>query len=576
MTNKTYIRNTVVLFAAMAVTKIVGAIFKIPLANILGGTGMGYFSTAYGLYSPVFAVTAAGIPTVMMRHTAQNIAAGRCKNALRSKRVALILFTLIGAVGTVVIWVLSSVFVEKISCSPQSRLSVLLIAPAVLFCCIASVYRGYYEGMSNVVPTAAANVTEAVSRAVAGLAAAYGVLFYARYCFENGMDFLGRHYNTYDEMYEAALPYAAAGAIAAVTFSEICGLVELIIHDRHTVCRTNYYTADNGITDSSAVIIRKLLCNIIPIAIFALVMNCFSFIDLITVTRTIDASINDHTEYYTRAFREVFESGTDITGFANFAYGSYTGIAMSLFMLIPSFAGMTEKTSVPDIASAWEKRDHDTLKEKTQLLFKASLLIGCPACFGAAAMAEPIMNMLYSDRQAEINVCLNSFVILCAGGMFMVMTSAISSFFQAIGRPTVPLWLMSAAVLLKAVLNPFLISVPELNITGAAISTAICYFFACCAGLILVIKTVNGIRLMGVMIKIFCSAIGCAVAARCLYSVLVIVFAEPFVTLVSVFSGGIVYVLLLITMGVFRTSPIIKFEKKKKTGKGLEKSLKIG
>ncbi len=60
-----YIKNTAILFAAMAITKIVGALFKIPLANLLGGTGMGYFSTAYGLYSPIFALTAADRKSVV-------------------------------------------------------------------------------------------------------------------------------------------------------------------------------------------------------------------------------------------------------------------------------------------------------------------------------------------------------------------------------------------------------------------------------------------------------------------------------------------------------------------------------
>lgn len=97
--NRKYIRNTAILFASMTITKIVGAIFKIPLANVLGGTGMGYFSTAYGLYSPVFALTAAGIPTVMMRITAQNIAAGRPGNAVRTRRTALLLFSAVGFLG---------------------------------------------------------------------------------------------------------------------------------------------------------------------------------------------------------------------------------------------------------------------------------------------------------------------------------------------------------------------------------------------------------------------------------------------------------------------------------------------
>ena len=101
--NKKYMKNTAILFASMTITKIVGAVFKIPLANILGGTGMGYFSTAYGLYSPVFALTAAGIPAIMMRLTAQNIAAGRPENALRTRRTALALFSVLGLAGTLVV-----------------------------------------------------------------------------------------------------------------------------------------------------------------------------------------------------------------------------------------------------------------------------------------------------------------------------------------------------------------------------------------------------------------------------------------------------------------------------------------
>ena len=68
------LHNTLILLTAMVVTKIVGAIFRIPLANILGGTGMGYYSSAYGLFSPVYAVTAAGIPTAMINLVSANIA----------------------------------------------------------------------------------------------------------------------------------------------------------------------------------------------------------------------------------------------------------------------------------------------------------------------------------------------------------------------------------------------------------------------------------------------------------------------------------------------------------------------
>ena len=192
--NKKYMKNTAILFASMTITKIVGAVFKIPLANILGGTGMGYFSTAYGLYSPVFALTAAGIPAVMMRLTAQNIAAGRPENALRTRRTALALFSVLGLAGTLVVALFSAFFAEHIACSPESTPAVISISPAVMICCIASVLRGYHEGLSDVVPSAAAAVAEAVSRAAAGLALSYGVVFYAKYRFDNGLDVFGMQY----------------------------------------------------------------------------------------------------------------------------------------------------------------------------------------------------------------------------------------------------------------------------------------------------------------------------------------------------------------------------------------------
>ena len=173
--NKKYMKNTAILFASMTITKIVGAVFKIPLANILGGTGMGYFSTAYGLYSPVFALTAAGIPAVMMRLTAQNIAAGRPENALRTRRTALALFSVLGLAGTLVVALFSAFFAEHIACSPESTPAVIAISPAVMICCIASVLRGYHEGLSDVVPSAAAAVAEAGSRAAAGLAPLKGI-----------------------------------------------------------------------------------------------------------------------------------------------------------------------------------------------------------------------------------------------------------------------------------------------------------------------------------------------------------------------------------------------------------------
>ena len=83
----------------MVISKIVGAVFKIPLTNILGGIGMGYYSTAYSLYTPVFAMTAAAVPTVIIKAVADNIALRRFANAQKVLRTAVLIFGATGLIG---------------------------------------------------------------------------------------------------------------------------------------------------------------------------------------------------------------------------------------------------------------------------------------------------------------------------------------------------------------------------------------------------------------------------------------------------------------------------------------------
>lgn len=546
--DRKYIRNTAILFASMTITKIVGAVFKIPLANVLGGTGMGYFSTAYGLYSPVFAVTAAGIPTVMMRLTAQNIAANRPGNAVKTRRTALLLFSAIGTLGTLLVALFSVFFAEHIACSPESAPAVIAIAPAVMICCVASVIRGYHEGMSDVVPSSAAAVAEAVSRAVVGLAAAYGVVFWAKNRFECGLDILGRHYADYSEAYSAILPIAAAGAVAAVSVSELCGLISLLISDK----RRRLTVPAGECTDRSLTIAKRLIREIVPVAASALVMNCVSFVDLLTVTRTLQNAVAADSAYFIGNYGAIIaECGAD--GLANFMYGSYTGVAMTVFMLIPSFAGMTEKTALPEIAAAWERRDIPAAAQHCCTMFRAAASIGFPACLGAAAVGEPLLLTLYSRRAAEVSVCSGAFTILCLGGMFMIIASAMFGVFQAIGKAHVPLILMSFSVGIKALLNPVLMSVPQLNIAGAALATAVGYVFMSVTGAVLLKKYLSPcVNVVSCVWRPFLGSAACAACAYVVYSLMDSHFGNLICVAVSVVSGAFVYGISLIINSDFR------------------------
>lgn len=569
MVDKRYVKNTAILFVSMAITKVVGALFKIPLANLLGGTGMGYFSTAYGLYSPIFALTAAGVPTVIMRTTARCAAVGNRQHALAVRKYALIMFTVLGTLGSAAVAVFAKPFAEHVACSPKSAAAIVCIAPAVAFCCAASVLRGYREGLSDVVPSAAASIAEALSRAVFGLGISYAVIFWAKNAFLNGKKVFGTDCAGLEQAYTEALPYAAAGAILAVSISELFGLITLVFNEKRT---KNIEPLPPRCSYCRRSICKKLIKDIVPIAASALAVNCVSFVDLLTVTRTLSLSAAMNPEYFNAAFGSIFADCGGIEGLPNFMYGSYTGIAMSLYMMIPSFAGMTEKTAAPDIAAAWERKDAETLTRKITLQLRAGALIACPACFGAAALAKPVLQTLYRSRSAEVSVCQSSFVILCLGGIFMVLSSAMFGIFQSIGKAHIPLILMIGSVLIKLLLNPILISIPQLNVAGAALSSIIGYVFMTIGGVVKMRKYLpRKISLFSSVFPTFLCGVGCGFSAFIANKILEGKLNPTLNVLISTIIGAVFYVILLISTGVFRTNGIIKRKNVKKFQKPLAK-----
>ena len=151
------------------VAKGLGALFKIPLTNLLGGVGMGYFSCAYSLFMPVYALAVTGLSSAVARMTARNIALGMYADALKVRRTALALFSALGLAGSLLIFFLAKPFSVYTLGNSEAYLAVAMISPSVFFGCITAVERGYYEGISNMYPTALSQVAEGVIKVCSGL-----------------------------------------------------------------------------------------------------------------------------------------------------------------------------------------------------------------------------------------------------------------------------------------------------------------------------------------------------------------------------------------------------------------------
>ncbi len=558
--HNTYAKNTLILFFSMLISKIIGAIFKIPLTNIIGGIGMAYYSSAYSLYTPVFALTASAIPTVIISEVARNAACSRYRNISKIIKISFIMFGIIGIIGTVLMIAFAKPFAEYVANSPESFYSIIAISPSVFLCCISSVLKGYYEGLCNMVPTAVSQIAESIGRAIIGLSASSAVIFHATENFSIGKEVFGVVCDSREQAVSVSLPFAAAAAITAVTLSELICLFCLAI--RKLMFRNKYSDSTVVSTDKSSDIAKRLFKECLPIAFCSIAINLSSFIDLITIPKCIGFALNSGSDYLYRTYSAVIEQNGGTLRLSDFIYGSYTGVAGTVFGLIPAFTGMFGKSALPEIASAWAKKNKAEIKRKLSLVIKSNFIIGFPLYLGLAAMSERVIKILYSGRPLEAEISIQPLFIMCIGGVFLTLTTTCFSVFQIIGRSDLPIKLTLTSSAIKLILNVFLVSIPELNINGAALSNMITYAVSAIGGYF-ALEHVTGIdfKLFSKMKKPLFSGIFCSISAALCSDFISKFSGEIFTLIVSVICGCIVYIILLITTGEVIPKNLLKRRK---------------
>ncbi|MBQ8884683.1 MAG: oligosaccharide flippase family protein, partial [Oscillospiraceae bacterium] len=168
MKKQGFLLSSVILIIMVVITKILGLIYKIPLTNILGGEGFGYYSVAYSVFMPMFSISVSGITQAMSRLVSENAVFERYKNIRKIKRVSLIFFSLYGLGFTLLTVIIALPVCFYIVKEPSTLWSVIAISPCVFIGAIMSVLRGYYEGLRNMTPTAFTEILESVFKIVFG------------------------------------------------------------------------------------------------------------------------------------------------------------------------------------------------------------------------------------------------------------------------------------------------------------------------------------------------------------------------------------------------------------------------
>jgi len=567
------IQGASILAASTMIVKLIGAVFKIPLGNILNGDAMGYFSTAYSVFTMVYAISTAGLPAATAKIVAEQAAKDRYRDIQKIRKLSLRLFLILGIIGTALLILFSGVYVRTAE-NEDALYSVIAIAPAIFFGCVTSAYRGYFEGMRNMKPTAMSQIVEVVAKLIFGLVLSLAVVTVGNNQFEETGIVFGKAAASAEAAGIIIAPYASAAAILGVTISTFVGTVYLIIRYRmkgDAVTEEDLKYSPKAI--SSKTLLVRLIKIAIPISLGSIVMNVAQLIDTLTIIGRLDVAFENFPDKMAEIFGNVISSEflTEGKG-ANFIFGSYSGYALSVFNLIPSFTSVFGKSALPNVTTAWISKNMQAVKVNIESVIRMTSLIAIPASFGIFFMAEPILALLYPAKTAEVAIASGVLSWQGISLIFLGLASPLFAVLQGLGRPDLPPKFMVVGAVLKFFFNYVLIAIPAINVNGAAAGTASCYIaiFVLC---MVYLQKITNIRfsvakLLG---KTLLAGFLCGASARAIYMLLANLTQSRIITLVSIGMAAVVYAVVLLFSKALSRDDILMLPKGKKVANILEK-----
>lgn len=568
MSKKTKVQNfergAVILLASTIIVKVIGAIFKIPLQRLIGDLGFGYFSSAYDLFLPIYALSMAGLPIAVSRLTAASVAEGRLKDARKTLKIAQRAFLVTGLSGFIIMLAAivpyAVLTTDNTSDAINVGICVLMIAPTILFCSYMSAYRGYYEGMHNMYPTAVSDIIEALGKLILGFSFAYIVL-----------------------KITGNVAYAAAGALGGIMVGTIAAAAFLVL--RHKIVGDpieSQALKDSPESRTGKAILKALVVIAIPVALSSLANNVTLFIDTFMVKwqlkNVMESSFNYVSNMYAASVADynatAQELGREMLTASNmptFLYG-IRGEAYVLYNLIPTLTATLGIGSVPFLTTVWVEKNMTAVKKTIETIMRTTAVIAIPAGIGLCAIAPNVMGLLY-EGVAPVQIGTPILRMLGIAAVFSGLSVPITNMLQAIGKPMLPVRNIAIGACLKIVVNFILVGRPELNIMGAPIGTTLCYVFIFVSNIYCLIKY-TGVKFnfLSVLIKPLISALACGGAAFGV-SLLISKLGQGnlITTAVSVIAAVIVYFAVLFGIKTLTKEDIEGFPKGKTIARILEK-----
>lgn len=403
-----FLAQGAILAAAGIVVKLISLFYRIPVNNILGDQGQGYYGTAYEIYALALLLTSYSMPLAVSKLVSARLAKGERKNAWKLFKTALILAMAVGVVVGFVFFFGADLIATHLLSSPYSAYPLRFLAPGLFVVSTIAVLRGYFQGLGNMVPTAVSQVIEQIVNATAAI---LGASIFIR---------MGLAIAKEQKKPLLSAAYGAAGATLGPVLGATAALVFLgiLIYGYRKKMLARRLARDfTTYEEKRGELIKIILLTCAPVLLSTTLYNISQSFDVVIFNNVMSAQGMAEKEYVA------------LWGIFSGKYNTWINVPLAM-------ANALGVSMMPSLTAAVTTGDKDMILKKVHLVIRFAMLIAIPSFVGLAIMSKPILSLLY--HQGDIDTPAMMHHIGAVSIVFFCLSTVTNAVLQGINRMMTP------------------------------------------------------------------------------------------------------------------------------------------
>ena len=529
--NANFLIQGSILALASIISRIIGLLYRIPMTNILGDIGNGYYSCAYEIYSLMLIISSSSLPLAVSKLISIEIGKGNTKQIKQIFKCSMIFAGIISFITAIIVWFGADFFTGTLLKTPYSSYALKVLAPTLIFVAFLGIVRGFFQGMGNMQYSAISQVIEQIVNAIVSVVAAYGL-------FQYGVK-IGEAIN---DSYHLGPAYGAAGGTLGTCLGALAGLLFMLLVYYLYVKKLKQEDII-GKEETSSYTFKILALTILPILLSSTIFH---------IASTIDQGI----------FKNIMMFMNYNSDDVDVSWGIFTGKYKLLANVPIAISSAISVSAVPSLTTSFTQKKIDDVNNKIAMSTKFTMLVSMPSAMGLAVLAKPILLLLFPSTAATISLSSNMMVVGAIGVVFYSLSTLTNGLLQGIDKLKTPIVNSAIALVIHDIILVILLMVFKLEIYAIVITY--CSF----AGIICILNAISLNKYVGykqeykntMIMPIICSMI-MGLITYGVYYVIDIILPMTIACMISIIVAIIAYAILIIKTKVISEEELKEFPK---------------